>query len=227
MSLLSIVQNVAASVNTVIPTSIVGNPNADSVQWLALANLAAREVAKRHDWTTLILDGSFTSTATVEQTDVLNNIGFGHFVPDVVLWNQSLSVPLTGPVQSNEWMELINSGLSGGTGWWRRSGNDILITPAPTAGQTFAFQYVSENWGDDGDESEWNVDTDAPQVPEELIELSLTWRWLRAHGMDYAEEMATFERELEKAAARDRGLGVLVVDRHSDRFISWPGTIIP
>jgi len=101
MSLLSIVQNVAAAINTTIPVSIIGSSNAGARQWLALANRAGKEVARRHDWTVLCTEGSFVSTATVEQSDALDDLeDFDHFVPDVVLWNQTESVPLVGPVPS-------------------------------------------------------------------------------------------------------------------------------
>ena len=49
--------------------------------------------------------------------------------------------------------------------------------------------------------------------------LGLTWRWLRSKGMDYAEDMSTYEREVERAASRDRGLRPLVVGKgHRDEL---------
>jgi hypothetical protein len=56
----------------------------------------------------------------------------------------------------------------------------------------------------------------------------VTWRWLRAKGMDYGEELATYEREVEKAAARDRGMKTYVIvntqeDGAPEPF--WAGTV--
>ena len=46
--------------------------------------------------------------------------------------------------------------------------------------------------------------------------------------MDYSEELATYEREVEKAAARDRGPAPVMVVQRPRRDLdvcSWSGTI--
>jgi hypothetical protein len=59
------------------------------------------------------------------------------------------------------------------------------------------------------------------------MELGVTWRWLRAKGMDYAEELATYEREVEKAAARDRGMKSYVIANTQEEAPEpfWAGTV--
>ena len=234
MSLLSIVQNVAASVNTDIPTTVVGNSNADARQWLALANSCIQEISRRHTWSALVLEHTFTTIAAVEQDSTSIPDDFDRFVADVALWNRTQNAPYFGPTFSNEWQTLQTSAVGGNVmGWWRYFsnvlGNEINIYPAPTAGETVAYEYVSSNLVTGGF-STFQVDTNttfARATIEPLLEMNLTWRWLRAHGMDYAEEMATFERNFERAASSDQGLRVLVVEsRHSGEY-SWPGTVIP
>ena len=116
-------------------------------------------------------------------------------------------------------------------GRWRIIGGVLNIYPAPSAGSTYALEYVSENWcessGGTG-QAAWNSDTDVALISEPLISLGVIWRWLRAKGFDYAEEMSTYEREVEKAAARDRGSNVMVVGGPHDDDLpptTWNGTI--
>jgi hypothetical protein len=229
MSLLTLVQEVAGSLNLPQPASVVGNTDPDAILFLNLAKREGRELFRRHDWQKLIVEHTQTSLATVAQTALPT--AFDHFTPDVEIWNRSTDVRYLGPVSSSEWMRL-NSGISGGvSGWWRLIGGALNIYPAPTAGQTIAFEYISKNWCQSSalvGQSTWAADADTGIISEELMALGVTWRWLRAKGMDYAEEMATYERELEKAAARDRGIRIMAIGRSSDDSLpspTWNGTI--
>ncbi len=54
------------------------------------------------------------------------------------------------------------------------------------------------------------ADTDTTVVPvfEELLVLEIIWRFRQSRGFaQYAEDMATCEREKERAASSDRGTG--------------------
>lgn len=230
MSLLTLVQEVAGSLNLPQPASVVGNTDPDAILFLNLAKREGRELARRHDWQKLVVEHTQASLAAVTQTAL--PAAFDHLTPDVEIWNRSTDTRYLGPVSSSEWVRL-NTGISGGvTGWWRLIGGALNIYPAPTAGQTIAFEYISKNWcassGGTG-QATWAADSDTGVISEELMALGLTWRWLRAKGMDYAEEMATYERELEKAASRDRGIRIMAVGKTNAEDYPpvpfWNGTI--
>lgn len=230
MSLLTIVQGAAASLNVPVPTSVVGNSNQSSVLFLALAQREGRELSRRHDWQNLIVQKTWTTTATVVQSLALPTTDYQRLPPDAEVWNRSSNALLTGPTPSNIWQRL-QTGVTGGTnGWWRIINNALNIYPAPTAGQTYALEYISKNWCQSSlfvAQSAWAADTDTALLPEDLMELGLVWRWLKTKGMDYAEEMATYEREVEKAASRDRGLRMMAVNTWRDDLPPpfWSGTI--
>jgi hypothetical protein len=44
--------------------------------------------------------------------------------------------------------------------------------------------------------SSFQADTDVACIPEDLIILGIKWRWLRANGLKYAEELDEFEDNL-------------------------------
>ena len=226
MSLLTIVQGAAEALSLPAPSSVVGNNEA--AIFLRLAKREGRELARRHDWQNLIVNHTWTTTATQAQADALPS-DYDHLVPDVEIWNRSSNSLLVGPAPSNVWMR-IQSGISGGvTGWWRIVGNVLQVYPAPEAGLTFALDYVSKNFCASSAlvaQSDWAADADVGKVPEHLVELGIVWRWLRSKGMDYAEDLATYEREVEKAASRDRGIAAHIVSMRSslpEPF--WPGTV--
>jgi hypothetical protein len=231
-TLLAMVQGIAGSLSLPVPSSLVGNADAASVLWLNLAKREGRELARRHDWQALIVQKTFTSTATVVQSSALGT-DYDHMVPDVEIWDQTNHQVLVGPTSSVNWVRLQSSAVTGSiAGWWRILGGALNVYPAPTAGHTFALDYISKNWCQSSGgtaQSTWAADTDTPLIPDHLIELGITWRWLRVKSMHYAEEMATYERELEKAASRDRGMRVLYVSKSRDDDYppqpGWTGTV--
>jgi len=231
MSLLTIVQEAAGALNLPIPTSLVGNTAASETQWLTLAKREGNELARRHDWQNLVVQQTWTSAAAEAQPDAMGT-DFDRPMPDVEIWNRTSNLKYIGPVSSMEWGRL-HSGVSGGViGWWRLIGNEVNIFPAPSAGQTLAWEYMSKNWcstaGGLG-QSTWMADTDVALIPESLLSLGITWRWLKAKGMDYAEDMATYEREVERATSRDRAIRVISVGKSRDTDYParpyWSGTI--
>jgi hypothetical protein len=230
MSLLTIVAGAASSLSLPTITAVVGSLDANATLLFTLAKREGRELMRRHDWQNLVVAHTWTTTATVAQSSALPS-DYDRLVPDVEIWNRSANSRLVGPTPSNTWQRL-QSGISGGvTGWWRIIGNVLQVYPAPEASQTFALDYISKNYCESSggtDQAEWAADADLGRIPEHLVELGLVWRWLRAKGMDYAEELATYEREVEKAASRDRGLGTAVIIGGSSQDITepfWPGTV--
>lgn len=232
MSLLTLVQEVAGSLNLPQPASVVGNTDPDAILFLNLAKREGRSLSRRHDWQKLIVEHTQTTLATVAQTAL--PAAYGRLMPDVEIWNRTTNTRYVGPVSSGEWVRL-NTGISGGVaGWWRLIGGVLNIYPAPTAGQTIAFEYITKNWcqssGGTG-QANWAADSDVGVISEDLMGLGLTWRWLKAKGMDYAEDMATYEREFELDSSRDRGIRVMAVGKAAlDNYPPtpfWNGTIGP
>lgn len=217
MTLLTMVAEAASSISQPVPTSLIANTSASSSLWRTLAIREGRELARRHDWQALVVQHSFTAVALVPQAGALPD-DYDHLVPDITIWNRTNNTRYIGATWSNEWMQL-QSGFTSGNGWWRIVGGVLNIYPAPTAGDTIEFEYISRNWcvcGDGEPHSTWTHDDDVGVISEELMALGLTWRWLKSKGMDYAEDMASYEREVERAASRDRGLRPMVVGKRHD-----------
>jgi hypothetical protein len=82
------------------------------------------------------------------------------------------------------------------------------VTPVPTAGDSYAFEYVSKNWCQSVasvEQSAWTADSDTGILEEELMTLGVVWRFKAGQGFDYAEEFRNYELMVTQAAARDGG----------------------
>lgn len=132
-------------------------------------------------------------------------------------WDRNFRWPMLGPLSPVEW-EVIISGISpvGPRIRYRIGGSplEMTIQPLPGTGQTdqIAYEYVSNSWCTDangvsrpastGGICKFVADTDLYKWPEDTLRYGVKWRFLRAKGLDYAEELRTYER------ARDVQLAV-------------------
>jgi hypothetical protein len=70
------------------------------------------------------------------------------------------------------------------------------------------FYYISNLWALDAVEDQpqngFLADEDTFRLSETLLRLCMMWKWKAYKGLPYAEEMATFERELNKRIFYDR-----------------------
>lgn len=234
MSLLTIISNpeygAAIKCGLPPPTSIAGSSDPNAPILLALANEEGRELARRHDWQGITVDYTVASLAAELQTALPSD--YERLLPYPELWNRTSSQKYSGPTDVRTWGQIKGTGVTtGAPGWWRLLGGALYITPAPSAGDTLAFPYVSKNWvlpESGSNKDHFTIDTDTALIPERLIALGIVWRYKMSKGFDYAEHMATYEREVERAASRDRGLGA-ISPQGSNRGVNatWPGTVVP
>lgn len=211
-NLLDIIRKVTPRLGLKRPSAIVGATDLTSQMLLEFANQEGDELSRYHDWQNLIVEQTYTTVAQVEQTGALDSDDYDRLPFNVEIWNRSSDQRYTGPTPQRIRQLLKSSGVTAGVaGWWWIQGNELQIYPAPTAGQTIAFEYITKNWCESVGgtaQSEWLADTDVPRIPARLLELGLIWRFQQSRGLaTYAESMSTYEREKEKAASRDRGSG--------------------
>lgn len=212
MTLLSICQNVMPRLGLPRPTFIAASTDLTAQIVMSFANQAADELARYHDWQSLIIEKTHTTVATQIQTGAIPT-DYDRFVYDPQIWNTTANYKYYKADQLR-WRFLKQYGGNAGIGgFWRMLGNQLNILPIATAGQTIKFEYISENWAQSAAlvaQSSFQVDTDTSLLPERLIELSIIWRFRQSRGFPgYAEDLSTFEREQEKAAAADRGATAL------------------
>lgn len=207
MTLLTIVQTVCGELSLAQPAMVVGSTDRQVQQLLALANQAGRELASDHTWQAMNGEQTFVTVAAEAQPGALP-ADFDRFIANT-FFNRTTRREITGPLSPREY-QWIKAQPIFSTVYlaYREREGVFLIQPPPAAGNTIAYEYISNCWAKSGDgapQTSFLADTDLSFLDEALIGLSLKWRFLRAKGLDYAEEMETFERQKEQRIAQDGG----------------------
>ena len=138
---------------------------------------------------------------------------------DNTFWDRTRYWSMRGP-QSPQMWQLYKSSVIGRASIQRRyrfrsigGPTRLSIDPTPfDNGALLVFEYVSNAWCESQSgtpQAAWKADTDVGVIDEYLIQLDITWRMLRRLGLAYDEELAEFERQLDKAIAHDGGAAIL------------------
>lgn len=230
MSLLTICQNVCAELSIPIPGLVAANPDPTITQLKLLAQRAGDELSRDYDWSILRVPTSFTCTGTIPEPNQPPS-DWERFVDNSKIWNNSRLWQLNGPVDAQTWQRNVIINTNPVPQIWRMMGGKLAIYPN-AAGETISFEYVSNAWiavnGGSTYATTWANDADTARIPERVLELSLIWRWKRAKGLDYAEEMENFERAKESEIGSDRASEAFSLSKPNRGNIPdnyWPGII--
>lgn len=205
MTLLTMIQDACDIISLDRPNTVVGNSDRAVALLLSLAQREGKALARRWTWQRLTNKATFTSVAQEIQTGALPADFGGRFLADT-FWNVTRNRLVPGPLNPSEWQQRISSVGQGPYAAFRIQGNQLLLNPAPAAGETHTFDYVSVDWCENplGQPlSSWESDGCVGLLDEELMLLGVIWRFKQSRGMDYAEDMKTYEQEVYQAIARD------------------------
>lgn len=119
-------------------------------------------------------------------------------------WDRNFRWPMLGPLSPVEW-EVIVSGISpvGPRIRFRVVANQMEIQPLPGPAQTdqIAYEYVSNAFCTNaagtprtaaGGVCRFAADSDLYRWPENVLRLGVKWRFLRAKGFDFSEELKQY-----------------------------------
>lgn len=204
-TLLSICQDVCDRVNLARPTQIISGINQTARTLRGCAQREGVALARRWSWQALLREHTFVSVAATAQTNSIPTDWDGRLVADT-FWNRGDLRPVQGPLDSREWQAIQSGGVSAVTDAFRFRDNMIELVPTPTAGVTYAYEYISGQWCESSagtGQTEWLADTDVPRLDAELMTLGVMWRFLQGRGLDFAMAMGDYEAEVMKAMSRD------------------------
>lgn len=221
MSLLTIVQDVADRVGLARPTSVIGSADSQIRGLLALVQQEGKDLASRFNWQALTKEKTFTATATAAQAGVIPS-DYDRFV-NGSMWNRTRDNYLFGPISAQDWQAIQANIAPNISESFRLRGDSLLITPTPTAGDAYAFEYLSTWWvgtaaSSSPSLSAFTADNDISYLNEELLTLGLLWRFQKARGLDYGESMQSYEIAIKRAFDRDGGTPVLVMGGPADMY---------
>lgn len=229
MAMLSIVQAAQQRLGLNVSSTVAGNTDETTVQLLALLNQAGEEMAEVYPWQSLQSEATFTTVATESQGSISTIAPGFAYILNQTIWNRDLRRPIFGALSPEEWQLLKASSVQGPFQQYRIRGDALMLIPAPPAGQACAFEYSSKNWATDSTgatgKSSFTVDTDVSLLDEQMLTLSLVWRFKQAQALDFATELQMYESRLANMMARDGGKPVL--DMNGRIQVLMPGVMVP
>lgn len=204
-TILQIVQAICNEMGLISPNAVVSSTDRQVLQLLALANREGKELSKRvgpvGGWPTLRKEQTISIVAATDNyafpTDILRYI-------EKTGWNATTHWQLAGPQTPQEWQYIKNAAVTSTLQYrYRVMADRVYFDPTPTASATAVIEYYSKNWvlATDGttEKEYFSVDSDTPKLSDELIELGIKWRFLRAKGFAYDEEKNAYEDAVELA----------------------------
>lgn len=207
MSCLSIIAEVCGRLSLPVPTAVVGSTDSQLIQLLTLLNKAGHDLGQAFNWQALTEEQTFVTTNTPTQSAAVP-VDFDRFIANSI-FNRTTRRPVSGPITPIQWQALqAQPALSTVYLMFRERQGQFLMIPTPPAGQTIAYEYVSENWAKSSGgtpQAKFLADTDLTYLDESLLADALVWMFLRAKGLSYAEEMTTYGRNLDQQMGRDGG----------------------
>lgn len=229
MSLLTIVTNVCNRVGISAPLTASGSSDQQIIQIIAISNEEGEELSERYPWSVLQTEATFLTLAAELQGSVAsiatNNF---RYIINNTIWNRTQQRPMYGSLTASDWQLLKSAYVTGPYQEYRIRAGSLYLIPAPPAGETCAFEYVSGNWCQSSTgtpKSSFTNDGDTGILDEKIMTAGIIWRWKQIKGMDYAEDFRKYEIRVNDAMARDAGKPTISMDgTPTNRF---PGIFVP
>lgn len=211
------------------PSTIFSSSQPMEMEIADLATDVAVDIMGSHDWRALTKFETLTGDGVQTAFDLpgdYDRIVLAQGVTDAGNWLWGYT-----PAESLEqWMVITSSGFTAITpGWWIILDGQMQFSPAPSSGSPAKFSYISRNIGRAANGatpiSAFSNDGDAFVLDERLLTLGLIWRWKAQKGLEYAEDMATYEKAFSENAARDKGSQAIRKGRffpYSGARVAWP-----
>lgn len=236
MNALEIIQAACSDIGITRPTVALAATDAGTQQLVGLLNKAGSKLRDHHAWQNLTREHTMVSLAAESQGSIAASIAAAgrpaySRITNESLWNRTLGQPVVGPVDAPTWQGYKALSFTGPFSEFRVRGGELLMLPVPAAGNTLAFEYITTMWLTDVTGVTYRngitADTDAMLLDDELLLLSLIWRWKKAKGFEYAEDLAEYELQLASRVAFDTPKRRLSLMAGSGMDMSRAQTTIP
>lgn len=210
MTVLTICQNAALELGLLQPSSVFNTTDPNANQLARLANRVGSYLVKEWAWSELQTETTHTTLAAEDQGAIATIApGFERFLTDTI-YNRDEQWRVMGPRSPADWQAEKGLSTTSIRDTMRIRNGRLLMLPAPSAGQTIAFEYLDNRFAQSSggtNQTSFQADSDVSRIDEELITLGIIYRFLERKGFSYAEAQRDFERELNKVKQADGGGG--------------------
>lgn len=207
MSVLTACQKAAIRLVGQKPQTLFSTTDQFAMELADLANEAATDIAKAHDWQALtkrfdaVGDGTTVTFPLPSDYDRMLKKGDVHSTK--WLWARFL------PARDlDQWLDLMSWLTVGNPGYWIILNDEFNVWPRMAADEKATFYYISKYLTTNA-KPQFDADADEFALDERLLTLSVIWRWRAQKRLEYAEDMRNFEIALSKAIADDKGSQII------------------
>lgn len=220
MTILTAVQNACAQLSLDVPTAVFASTEIDIVAIRTLANVEVTETIRRHDWQAIRKQNAYATVATETQTGIIP-ADYMRMI-NGTFQNRTLNRPIWGPLTPQEWQreKALPIYTSPNYAYVERSG-DFLFSPTPSAGNMVYFEYISKNSvlsANTTPKQYFTADDDTYILDEKIIELGIVWRYKASKGLNYAQEIETYNNNMLYQIGQEQPAGVISLDGRSPRY---------
>lgn len=216
------------------PASLIGNRDPGARAIVSLLNRAGNNMARMRNtwgggWTALTREFSFQTVAGQEAYALPSDY---QALVDGTVWDRTEFREARGTLSPQQWQRnrsgLIDTVTLAPYYRLRRGAGaqtQIFLDPVPGEADELVLEYVSDEWirnGEDASQyrSRMGADTDVPLLPDDLLEMSLIWRFKEAQGLTFAAQLAEYELEAGRRMADDAVVRPVNIGRGIRR--RWP-----
>lgn len=229
MSMLTVVQRFCQRTNLTVPSTVYGTTDPQIRQILALLEEEGNDLSGRGDWESLTFEATHTTLAQEDQGAIATIAANGfRYIKPLTFWDRTLRLPVF-VLDGQDWQSAKAINFTGPRYSARIRGGKLICNPVPTAGNTWAFEYISWNWilGANGTtyKQYFTLDTDTILLPEEIVLNGLRWRFKKEKGLEYAEDFEMYEKQVVDALGRSGMKKTLNMGQYSHGVS--PGVVVP
>lgn len=211
MSFLSAAQSAAIRLIGRRPSTFFSSQQTFELEMADLANEVAADLMRSVDWRVLtqlnVFNGDGVERGFPLPVDYDRMVTGGDvFRPDWATWRYTPAADL------NQWRDLLNGQPTVVPGFWIILDGLMSFAPIISLGDSAQFYYISKNivlGADSSLKPAFTGDDDTLRVDERLLTLGLIWRWRAQKRLEYAEDMANYEKALAEVQGREKGSRVL------------------
>lgn len=229
MTILSVCQDVAVELSQSVPATLfTSTPSVFARELRLHANRAAAAIVKAHDWQKLTALATLTGNGTDTAFDLPED--FDRMpVKARVHAGSDMNSNFREVKDLDQWIYLRDRGVGTTPGHWIILNGQMQFLPAIPNGQTAKFYYIS-NYAVRNQaavyQQKFAADTDTFRLSEELLALSIVWRWRAAKRVDFSIELENFQLKLAEEIGRESGPKVLTVGRQRiPAQLAYDGTL--
>jgi hypothetical protein len=208
------VTSVARRLSLPVSTVVVTATDPTTTNLYNIANEEGAELASSAPWQMLRKEWTFTTVATESQGTSSLPTDLGFYCQETA-WNRTRRQQLIGPLDPMEWQRLKAMTVSPAIDTMTIRGSVMLIMPVPAAGQTIAYEYISDKWCQNAAGSTtynaWSADTDTGILSERVMGLGIIWRYKKGRGMSWDVEYQQYEEQKADAIASSTMRGIVAM----------------